>query len=224
MRLNRIMSRKKYEEFYGSPLDQMPRLIADNRIPMSSAQLMKKRLELRNYDYAKLKEDWMDNYFDTGDGALYMPDGSLIVVYDFQALKNMTPRSKLIGRALDLKDLDLKDVNGQTFTKAELEKLIIGKGLTLEQARTHPIWQALARGDNKLANDYAKMIFEDNGYDTAMSIFLDSPSKDQKMRAWYIDGTDDRSDVSGSFNLDYYNSRLVGIASEMQETRWGERQ
>ena len=66
--------REACREFYGQNVMQMPLLIADGRVPMSVSQLMQKRLDVRNAE-ADVKTAWMDNYFDTGDGVVYHPDG-----------------------------------------------------------------------------------------------------------------------------------------------------
>ena len=220
MRLNDPILREKYETFPSNGTapntEEMPRLIADNRDPISPAQIMKRRLELRNSDYAEVKENWMYSDFDTGDGALCVPDGSLVVAYDAQALREMTPESKLVGGALDLGDLDLKDVDGTKFTKAQLERMVLGTGLTLEQAKSHPIWEALAR-DKTLASDYAEMVFKDHGHDIAMGVSLDQPSDNPKMKAWYVGGVGDESEADGNDDLNYDICRLVGVASEMQD-------
>ncbi len=217
MRLNEPT--EKFKEFYGRNTEQMSKLIAEGRSPMSTAQLMTRRLELRNSDDSELRASWNDNYFDTGDGALYLPDGGLVVDYDAQALRGMTPESKLVGGALALEGYNAE---GPIFSREELGKMITGRGLTLEEAQNHPIWRAFARGDKHLSRDYAGMIFADNkerfGYDTNMGVWLDSsPSDAPKMRAWLVGRTSDRSYAYGYIYLGDDGGRLVGVASETQE-------
>lgn len=218
MRLNEPI--EKFREFYGKNPEQMPKLIADNRVSMSAAGLMQRRLELRNSKDAELKASWMDNYFDIGDGALYVSDGSLTVAYDAQALRDMNEDSKLAYGALDLSDADLKDISGQRFTKEQLEKMVLGQTLTLKQARAHPVWQALAREDTKLLQDYTEMVFTDNKErfeEDNMGIYLGFTSDAPKMRVWYVGGAYSGSGVSGDVRLGDEGGRLVGVVSEMQK-------
>ncbi|MCH7851088.1 MAG: hypothetical protein IH845_05585 [Nanoarchaeota archaeon] len=208
----------KFEIYNGRNIEQMPKLIADNRIPMSVAGLMQRRLELRDSDDASVRDFYMNNYFDTVDGALYMPDGNLVLVYDAKVLREMTPESKLVGGALNLEGFNTDDIEDRTyFNKQELEKMILGEDLTLRQARNHPVWFALARGDKNLQGAYAEMIFKDNDYCSAMGIYLDSSLNIFKMRALYVYGADGRSDAFGGGHIDNVDGRLVGLASETQE-------
>ena len=73
--------------------EQMPKLIAEGRIPMNVAQLMQRRIDVRNAE-ADVKTAWMDNYFDTGDAVIYHPNGKIKVVCDSQHLREMTPQNK----------------------------------------------------------------------------------------------------------------------------------
>ena len=220
MRLNDTEPRPKYKEFYGRNVNEMPKLVADSRVPMSVADIMKKRLEVRNSEDSELKASWHDTYFDTGDGVLYFPNGDLVVAYDSKALREMNSNSKLVGGALDLSNVDLKDVTGQRFTKAQLEKMVLGESLTLEQAKVHPLWIALAR-DNKLASDYAEMVFAETkerfDYDTNMGVYRDQAGKVPKMRAWVVGWVDGRSGAGGNYVLDDGSGRLVGVASETRK-------
>ena len=53
MALKLNSTREAYREFYGKNVEQMPALIADGRVPISAAQLMQKRLNVRNYNGSK---------------------------------------------------------------------------------------------------------------------------------------------------------------------------
>ena len=41
-------TRQAYEAFEGNNVKQMPKLIADGRVPANTAQLMRRRLDVRN--------------------------------------------------------------------------------------------------------------------------------------------------------------------------------
>ena len=45
MALKLNATREAYREFYGRNVEQMPKLIADGRVPMSVAGLMQRRLD-----------------------------------------------------------------------------------------------------------------------------------------------------------------------------------
>ena len=66
MALKLNTSKDAYQEFPGRNTKQMSKLIADGRVPMNVAQLMQRRLDVRNSD-KDVKSAYMDNYFDTGD-------------------------------------------------------------------------------------------------------------------------------------------------------------
>jgi len=212
MRLNEPS--EKYKEFYGLNVDQMPKLLAEGRVPMSTKDLMLRRVELRHSDDKELRAGWMDNYVDTGDGALYLPDGSLGVVYDSQAIRDLTRESPLIRGALVSEDLPTG--GDLVFTKEDLEKMIIGRELTLKEAKAHPIWRALTRGDSVLSHAYAEMVFADHketrGDNFGMGIRLRGSSPGApEIRDWYISRIRGHSSAGGNQSLDNFSGRLVGV-------------
>ena len=153
-------SKEEYREFYdGRNVEQMPNLIADGRVPMSVAELMQIRLDVRNSD-ADIKSSYMDNYFDTGDAVVYHPDGDVLIYLDSQDLRAMTPESPRSRGALLLsEDRDeafaiyeqlRKQSNVVEFKKGKLGK--VDEYLSRYEARSHPVWKALA-GDKFLLED-----------------------------------------------------------------------
>src|SRR3989344_2984291 len=101
MTLKLNATREAYKEFYGRNTEQMPKLIADGRVPINVSQLMQRRLDVRNSD-GEVKASYLDNYFDTGDAVVYHPDGRVKVVLDSQNLREITPQSPLSNGALIL--------------------------------------------------------------------------------------------------------------------------
>ena len=144
-----------YREFYGRNIEQMPKLIADGRVPINVSQLMKRRLDVRNSD-DEVKSSYLDNYFDTGDAVVYHPDGRVKIVLDSQTLREITSQSELINGALVLTEEAYNTLQGEEFEKGKLGK--VNEGLSREDVKAHPIWKVLAR-DQKLLNDYADYIF-----------------------------------------------------------------
>ena len=195
--------------------EQMPKLIADGRVPMNVSQLMQRRLDVRNAS-EDVKTAWMDYYFDTGDGVVYHPNGRIKIVLDSQHLREINSQSKLNKGALVLTEEDYNALQGQEFEGDKIGKT--GTELSKADVKAHPVWKVLAR-DQNLLNYYADYIFAEGRqrfkYDNAMGIFTSSAGVDSpEMRAWYVDRLVSRSNASGRSNLDNDGGRLVGLAPE----------
>ena len=220
MALKLNATREAYQEFYGRNVDQMPKLIADGRVPMNTAQLMQRRLDVRNSD-AKVKSAYMDNYFDTGDAVVYHPDGRVKIVLDSQTLREMTPDTQRVGGALLLTEDVYNALEGEEFKKGKLGK--VNEWLSREDVKAHPVWRVLAR-DQGLLKDYTDHIFGEYqaGFAKgtpledvrAMGVFSDSAGDQPKMRACCVDWLEDGSSADGGGGLDDDYGRLVGIAPE----------
>ena len=212
-------TREAYQEFYGLNVEQMPKLIADGRVPMNVAQLMQRRLDVRN-SYAKVKNAYRDNYFDTGDAVVYHPDGRVKIILDSQTLREMTPESKRSNGALVLASDVYDTLEGEEFKKGKLRK--VNDSLSREDVKAHPVWKVLAR-DQGLLNDYTDFIFAEGKerfkYDTAMGIYPGSAQgSTPEMRTWFVDWLEYGSDASGGYDLGSDGGRLVGIAPEALST------
>jgi len=195
--------------------EQMPKLIAEGRVPVNTAQLMQRRLDVRNSD-EDIKSSYIDNYFDTGDAIAYHPDGRAKIILDSQTLRDMTPDSKRNGGALVLTEDVYNTLEGEEFKKEKLGKT--GESLSREEAKAHPVWKVLSR-DQKLLDDYADFTFaeakERFSYDTAMGVYLSSADGDSpEMRAWYVGRLVGRSLASGWDDLGGDRGRLLGLAPE----------
>lgn len=207
-----------YKEFYGRNVDKMPELIAEGRIPMSVNGLMKRRLEVS--DRARFSDEvrsaWMDNYFDTGDAVVYHPDGRVKIVLDAKPLREINPESKLNNGSLVLPDGMYEKLEGQEFTRDKLKKYV-GNWLSSEEAKSNPLWRAMAR-DSKLLNEYVDLIFSQAkqrfGYDTTMGLYVADKPKEPQARLWFVSGLRLRSDASGWDGLHNGDGRLVGVAPE----------
>ena len=223
LKLNEVRpTREAYREFYGRNTEQMPKLISDGRVPMNVAQLMQKRLDVRNSD-ADIKSSYLDNYFDTGDAVIYHPDGRVKIVLDSQTLRDITPKSELRSGALVLTEDVYSNLQGEEFKRGKLGK--VDEWLSREAVKSHPVWKVLAR-DQGLLNDYADFIFAEGkqrfGYDTAMGVFPSSAYGNvPELRAWYVDRLVSRSDAGGGDGLGNVSGRFVGVAPEALSTLGG---
>lgn len=216
----------------------MPLLIAEGRILLSVAGLMKRRLEVLDaYNAAvaakKPKEEvtflesvtnaWWDNYFESGDGNVRHRDGRLKIVPDAKYLRELTPETKLFGGSVNLSDSAYEKLAGEEFSKAEVEKYF-HKMLNKAEAKAHPVWLALARGDKKLLGMYVDAVFYrakqrfNYHYDKAMDIYdVPTPVPEQGAvgRLWVVSELPTRG-LGGwrRGNLRRGRARLVGVAPE----------
>ena len=208
-----------YKEFYGMNVDQMPVLIADNRVPLSVNGLMNRRLEVVKSDNTELAVTWLNNYFDTGDAIVYHPDGRIKVVNDAQALREITPESNRVNGALVLTDEAYNSLDGAEFTRNDLKKHV-GRSLRKGEVLDNPLWHALSREDKALLTEYAGMIFSkaktQHGYDENMGLYLANAQEAPTMRLWSVSRLYYRGDADGDVSLDGYSGRLVGVAPEAQ--------
>ena len=209
-----------YKEFYGRSTEQMPILIAEGRTPLSIAGLMRRRLEVLNSS-DEVKRFYWDNYFDTGDGIAYHPDGRGKIVLDAQPLRELTPlsSSQLRNGALVLPSGVYDRLEGVEFSREDLAKYITGGRLKQGNVKKNRVWQVLARDEN-LLNDYAKAVFsqlrERYNEDRAMGLYRGSAENVPTMRSWYLYRLLNWSDAYGYVHLGYDYGRLVGVAPEAQ--------
>ncbi|MBI2045210.1 hypothetical protein HYT23_04080 [Candidatus Pacearchaeota archaeon] len=200
-----------FRDFNGRNVDQMPKLIAEGRTPLSVVGLMEARLK-----YGKQLPAWMDNYFDTGDGVLYHTDGRIKVVHDSPLIRGLNLESPLKDGALVLGDGVYDSAQGQEFERKKLEKYVESP-LSKEQVKSNPIWRALARDNQGLLDEYTDFIFtqakERFGYDKNMGVYLDSASDVPKLRAWCVVRLGDRSPARGWDDLALVNGRFVGVST-----------
>jgi hypothetical protein len=209
-----------FKEFYGRNNEQMPRLVAEGRTPLSVAELMRRRLEVLADSSDDVKSAWWDNYFDTGDGVFYHPEGNIKIVLAAQPIRDMTVDTSLSYGALMLnKDREASiaaynALDGAEFSRSELEKHV-GNFLSKDEAKNHPVWKLLAGGDQALLNTYVDAAFAEIerrfGNEQIMDVHISSPLDVAAGRLWLI-GTF-RSAAMGLNDVGYSDGRLIGVAS-----------
>ena len=225
-----------YREFYGKNNVQMPFLISGRnkygekfdvpRVPLNTAGLLERRL------YSG-KQDWMNNYFDLGDGFAYHPDGRVKYVFDAQELRDISENSKLVNGALRLADGTFSGLKGVELTPKDIAKYA-DKDLSVKQAKSNKIWRIAARHPDEVPKEFAQDANLLGAYvDTVFSRFQETYAKDtkiedlrlmgayldptgdvEKMRAACVNGLGDRSQLNGGDWLDIVSGRLVGVAPE----------
>jgi len=219
-----------FKKFYGQNVEQMPKLIADGRVPMSVAQLMQRRLVLKNYDDT-VESSYRDNYFDTGDAVVYHPDGRVKIVFDALPLREMTPKSRLNNGRLILTNDIYDSLQGEEFKYGELGK--INCFLSKKEVKAHPVWRVLLRHPDNVPSELAisglleesvDYIFAEGkerfGYDAMMGVYPDSASDEVEMRAWVVNGLEGRSFALGRIYLDCGTGLFIGIAPEATQFFW----
>jgi len=205
---------------------QMPKLIADGRVPINVPYVMRRRLNPE-------LNDWIDNYFDTGDGIAYAADGRVKIVFDAQPLREISEKSELTGGALKLADGTYDSLPGIELSKKDVARYT-GNELSLKNVKNNKLWRVFARNpdevpkefaqDARLLPEYAGRIF--NAYREGfakdqkvedlklMGVYLDSSSDVEKMRAAVVYWLEVRSQLDGRRILDVGSGRLVGVAPE----------
>ncbi len=207
------------EYFYGRNVDKMPELITKGMIPLSAAGLMMRRLQSQ-YGSEPVRNSLMHNYFYTGDGLVYHPDGRIKVVPDARPLREINPKSQLVNGDLVLPDGMYEMLEGQEFTRKYIQKYV-GEALTSKEAKSNPLWQALAR-DPKLLNEYVDLIFaqakQQFNHDKNMGVYVRDASDVSKdsatLRSWFVARLVSMSNAGGRGCLDLGYGRLVGVAPE----------
>lgn len=218
-----------FNEFYGRNIEQMPKLVEEGRIPLSVANLMQQRLENLSSSEA-LKTSWWNNYFDTGDGIFYHPNGDFKVVLGAQPIRDMNSDSKLSSGALVLNEdkeesIEIyKSLDGVEFKRNDLDNLF-GKILSKSAVKSHPVWNALVP-DKALFNEYVDAVFSEGknqfGYDNMMGVWISSPQDKAVGRLWCVYDLNYGSIANGDSGIHGdFGGRLVGVAPEALVTARG---
>jgi len=213
--------RIEYKEFTVSIIDEMPRLIQQGYQPISIAQIMQRRLNVLG-SIPEVKDAWWMNYFDSGDAVVYHPDGKIKIVLDSPLARKLnpditlsdgTPDSVLPYGALILPDGMYEQVQGEEFSKDVVEKYTYAEQPTVRKVKHNPIWRALARDQNLLA-EYAKATFKEAkpeyNTDTKMEILISSYTKVPNLRLWELGGN--LSHAIGFDTICGLTGRLVGVS------------
>lgn len=124
MNLNEKPIREKYKDFYGSNTEKMELLIKDKRIPMTTKQIIERRLNSE-------QEDWRRNYFDTCDAVVYGKNGKFKIIKNCNKLKEMNSKTKLKKGAIKISKKFYDSIDCEEFSK-ETDKEVIWKYLIEE--------------------------------------------------------------------------------------------
>ena len=166
---------EKYKVFYGKATEQMPKLLAEGRTPLSVSDIMYKRLFLR-HDRTDIRTSWLENYFHTSDAIAAHPDEKFKLVLDAEPLRELNRQSRLHMGKLILPDGMYEKLEGPEYTFNEfLRETHAGK----ENIKRKSIWKRLAR-DQHLLEDYVDFVSSkgDPSSILNMSILFHLPEKE----------------------------------------------
>jgi len=204
--------------FEGKNIEQMPKLISEKYLPLSLAQIMEQRLRVSERNNAELSNIWDKNYFDSGDGIIYHPDGRIKITPDSVTLKKITPDTKLSWYGSQILEEGTFDkLQGEEFTRDDLSKYT-EKYLDESEVLENPIWLAFVRGDKQLLKEYTRYVSLKNNNKKIMRIWIsDQSPRFEAERLLSLYGLDYNSNVVGNEDgqLDLEIGRYVAITPNL---------
>ena len=206
--------------YYGRNVDQMPKLLASGKEPMSIAHLMEQRIAVRERGIPQVQHDaWWNNYFDTADLWLRHPDkGGKVVPYDAQVLnflrEHVKPDERLVDGAVPLPNGLFEAMEGLDLTPADIERLN-SRGYAPREAKNSGVWKELARTQERLDTYVDAVAPRAGGDQNMMNLCFGKASEVPTGRLWYIDYWYNDSLANGSNNLTNAYGRLVGVAPKL---------
>ena len=211
---------EKYKEFKGPNTEKMAELRSEDRTPMSVADTLQRRLDVRG-DSGEVRSYWTDNYFNTGDAILRNPQGDVKIALDSQMLWSINPNTRLQSGAVPLTNDQWEEITGDNvmLVPAKKAKKLDEKMYSRESVKDSEEWNFLARDNNRLetyADEFFPEMKQRFGYDEAMGLYLSSTQDTPIMRSVFLGRLDSRSSADGWLDLDPDYGRLVGVAPEAQ--------
>lgn len=207
MLLNEKIPRLKYEVFEGIYSKAMEELIKDKRRPLTTEEIIERRVNSKC-------DDWKDNYFDTCDAIAIHPNGKFKIIKKCDILKKLNNETKLKDYDLVLSEKEYKKLKGKEFHIKNTQCTMINKELTSDEVLRHSVWNYLV---NKVS---LKKYTNIQKYDNFMGLYI-YKSKEIVLRALYLDELDDRPVLYGGNRLGVGDSLLVGVANEMEVNKNG---
>ena len=205
--------------YNGRNIDQMPKLLAGGKEPMSIAHLMEQRIAAREEGISPAQHnDWWNNYFDNADLSLRHPDkGVKVVLYSAQVLnflkEYVKPDTKLVDNAVPLPDGFFEAMEGLVLTPRQVEQLH-ERGYTPKEAKKSEFWQTVAQSQQRLNNYVDAVVEETGGERDLMNISFSPVPAVPTGQLWYVGGSGSVSYAHGGLGLTGELGRLVRVAPE----------
>ncbi len=193
----------KHEIFYGSNVRQMPKLLAQGKVPVSVAYVMKERLNGN--------KEMVSTYWDTSDLVAYDSKKNQDNLKFLLTVDNKNQITEQGRKVLELIHYDNKSIFEGSIKIGDQYKEMVGEGfievarkdlgkienrLTQSEILNSKAWRILARHpdevpkefaeDKKLLGEYVKWIQNQTNDTKNMGVFLDSQGKEAKLRAWCV--------------------------------------
>jgi len=213
-----------HRSFYGSLLETMPELRAEDRLPASMAYVMKRRLHAP----AEVLPAWRENYVFTADSAKYDGKGAVKIVLDDPALLTLNLRSYLNDGALGHTLQDWENLSGKKVLYLSKDAVLDlqGKGYVKEEysgkyipqsSDVEKFWNFVSRGEVDI-DEYVKMVGKAaKGNLKLMRISFDLDTSTTSVgRSLVLGRFGGCSSAYGNYYLDSGVGRLVGVAPEAQ--------
>lgn len=178
-----------YKEFFELGSEGISTILAKGRIPMNTAQLMQRRLEVRNSPM-EVRYSWMSYSFYTSDAVIYNPNGKIKIVLDSPRLRKVISESESKYGSLFISKENYKSLQGEVFKKSELEK-IANFPLSKKDVESNPIWKLLARGDQSLVKEYVDLVFAGRTNHPSMGVYFwedNRKSGAPRIKLWRVKG------------------------------------
>jgi len=202
----------KYMVFKGPRrIDVEVAIAKENRQKASVAGLMQFRLDALKSGYRPAIELAWGRWYDASNWVAYW-DGKVKIGEDFEMPEN----PKMENGVLVLTEKQFDDLQGQTFSRKELEKACMNGRMTKNQVLKNPVWQAVV-GNKELLQQYADAQFEKYDLKEAMSIGLARELNIPTQRALVLDDGVNLASVIDRFRyLDGSYARLVGVSQGLE--------
>ena len=204
LQLNTPNEGNKFEEFYGRPTREMPKLITTKRVPVSFAGVMRRRLEVAapDFKYLAVRDDWENNYFGTGDGAAMSHYGSAKFVPDAVYLWGVNEATMLAHGTVPFSDEEFGKLEGELFS-ADIVERFFNRPLSRSEVLVHPGWLAAARDDLGLLQDYTTLVFSGKtDFYRSMGFYVaGAPDSGAEGRLWSVSRLSSSIGSSGAVGL-----------------------
>ena len=190
--------------YQGRYIDVMPALLKDRLTPISPASVM----DARNKAVGTGNQDSLWNiYYDT-DFGLAADSKKVYLFPHSKELRKVSAETELIANGIQIKNTS----GAKVFKRKDLK---LNERLTEKEARSHPLWDAIAENKGRL-DSYVQNTFklgkDKFNYAEMMGFYVPNDSK-PILRAVVLDRLYNWSYAGGSRDLVNGDARLVGVRS-----------
>lgn len=216
----------KYDVYGGRNVDQAPLMLAKGIVPVPAVEFMLNR--------DAIMQQHGDIYVDTSDLPAYGGKGRSDEIKMILTVNNQGKLTELGRKALGLINTSQERSNGAIILSNQIYDSLEGVGVIPISRKEvsgygldNRVWRILMRDPNEVPAEFAydpartleavqrtREGVRAKGLDNPMGVYLDDAEKHAKLRAWYVDGLEDRSDAIGRYGLDGDFGRFLGIAPE----------